>query len=667
MMRKLLGPACAGALAVGVSACDTSNKSNQPILRAGDAPATVALADVGAPLYASKPVPPKPTPPASAAVDPIIVRQCQVTLAETQNVPSKNSGRLLYFCTDIKPGEVVPPDQIIEHPRTKKQYRRLRVGETVEKGDLVGFLDDKLAAANQSIEVAAIAAGEARQEAAQQVLRAAGEDYQMNAELWKTRAVPESELRRSKAQFFRAQSDVEEAKGQLLKSREEFNKAKVILEEHEVRTTIPGTIKRFYRQPGESIKELDPIIELQNLTKLRVEGLVDREFLPLLAQSKSGRRELKVIIESAPQTAPAIQLEGHLLPVRAVAFTKDPNRSLIVSGSEDRTARVWDRLTKTQKAILPHRHAVRAVACSPVENLCLTGADDGMPRIWNLDHPEPTKTVREMKSSHQGRIVSAAFAPDGKTCVTADEQEIRLWDVATGELRYAFPHQHRGPITFVQYTPQSKLLSVAKDQSMCLWKLGDKGAAPEKMMEHRSGNVPVLNVSPDGQSVLFDQDRALHVVELKDEKTEGVLPAPSDASQFTSFALFSPDSQYILAAGTADNPLQLWKAPAPGVRAHMIRRLAVGPLSAPTCAAFSPDTKFAATGTQDNKVLVWSMPDAASAKQELAGTLTFTDSAVDAADRKARVWAELTNPGEDRLMPGDTVTLVIPLPETAKP
>ena len=79
------------------------------------------------------------------------------------------------------------------------------------------------------------------------------------------------------------------------------------------------------------------------------------------------------------------------------------------------------------------------------------------------------------------------------------------------------------------------------------------------------------------------------------------------------------------------------------------------------------DTKFAATGTADNKVLVWSMPDAASAKQDLAGTLTFTDSAVDAADRKARVWAELTNPGEDRLMPGDTVTLVIPLPETAKP
>jgi WD40 repeat protein len=357
-----------------------------------------------------------------------------------------------------------------------------------------------------------------------------------------------------------------------------------------------------------------------------------------------------------------------LQPVRAVAVSKDPKRPLIVSASEDRTVRLWDR-QEGQKAVLPHPVAVRAVACTPPgaeSNLCLSGADDGIARIWDLDSPEPAKAVRELKNRHSSRIISAAFAPDGKTCATADDKEIYLWDVASGDMKYRFPAQHRGQITNIQYTPQSKLLSVARDHSLCLWRLGEKGATPDKVIDYRSGDVSVLGASPDGQSVLFDQDRALHVLSLGDatfQKTEGVLPAPSDASQFATFAIFSPDGHDILAGGTADNPLQLWKAPAPGVRAHLIRRLAAGPTSAPTCAAFAPDGSFAVTGTQDDKVIVWRVPPENETKQELSGVLSFTSSAMDAADNKVRIWADVANASNSRLLAGETVTLVIPPPE----
>ena len=194
-----------------------------------------------------------------------------------------------------------------------------------------------------------------------------------------------------------------------------------------------------------------------------------------------------------------------------------------------------------------------------------------------------------------------------------------------------------------------------------------KGAAPAKVIDYRSGDVPVLGASPDGRSVLFDQDRALHVLSADESgapRTEGVLPAPTEGSQFTSFALFSPDGRMVLAAGTADNPLQLWRAPAPGVRPHLIRRLAVGPNSAATCAAFAPDGSFAVTGTQDDKVLVWKLPTEAEAKQDLTGTLTFTSSEVNAAERKVRIWADVANSTGDRLLAGENVTLVIPPAET---
>jgi WD40 repeat protein len=360
---------------------------------------------------------------------------------------------------------------------------------------------------------------------------------------------------------------------------------------------------------------------------------------------------------------------GHLQPVRAVAVTKDANRPLILSAGEDRTVRVWDRLDG-QKFVLQHPTAVRAVACTPPGgegNLCLTGADDGIPRIWDLDNPEPAKSARELKGRHQARIVSVAFAPDGKTCVTADEKDICLWDTASGEMKYRFPPQHRGQITYVQFSPQAKLLSVARDHSLCLWKLGQKGAAPDKVIDYRSGDVDVLGASPDGQSVLFDQERALHVLSVADntfQRTEGVLTAPSDASRFAGFAVFSPDGRTILAAGSSDSPLQLWKAPTTGARASMIRRLAVGPGSTPTCAAFSPDGKFAVTGTQDDKVMVWRIPPEAETKQDLTGVLTFTSDMMDAADKKVRIWADLPNAGTRRMLAGETVTLVIPPPES---
>jgi WD40 repeat protein len=672
MVRRILGAAVLAAVALGGTACDAerNNAAVSSKTSSTEPAAPAAAVDVGDPLFPPSTPPAKPAA-ATTPIDPIIVRQCQVTLAETQNVPSKNSGRLLYYCTEATPEELarLPKDEIIEHPRSGAKFRKLTEGSFVKSGQLIGFLDDKLAYAKFAIQHAEVTANMAKRDAAYQLKNSFGEEYTMYYKLWQQKAGSESDMRRSRAQYDKSFADVADAEGQLLKSQQEESQAKVILEEHEIRSTIPGKINRFYRRPGEAVKELDPVAEVQLLDKLRVEGLLEVQYLPLVAYMQKSGKPINVVVEAAPQTGPLQQLQGHLQPVRAVAVTKDPKRPLIVSASEDRTARVWDRIGG-QKAVLQHPAAVRAVACTPPGgegNWCLTGADDGAARIWDLDNTEPGKAVRELKGRHDARIVAVAFSPDGKTCVTADEKEIKLWDSASGELKYTFPPQHRGQITYVQFTPQSKLLSVARDHSLCLWKLGQKGATPDKTIDYRSGDVAVLGASPDGQSVLFDQERALHVLSLDDanfQRTEGVLTAPSDASQFASFALFTPDGRMVLAGGTADNPLQLWKAPAPGARAHLIRRLATGPNSAPTCAAFAPDSSFAVTGTQDHKVMVWRIPPEAETKQEYTGNLTFTSSSVDPAEGKLRIRADLTNAGADKLLSGETVTLIIPPPET---
>ena len=130
-------------------------------------------------------------------------------------------------------------------------------------------------------------------------------------------------------------------------------------------------------------------------------------------------------------------------------------------------------------------------------------------------------------------------------------------------------------------------------------------------------------------------------------------------------AYFLPMAAWCWRAARPTIPCSSWKAPAAGTRAHLIRRLAVGPTSAATCAAFAPDGSFAVTGTQDDKVMIWKLPTEAESKQELTGTLTFTSSAMDAAEKKVRIWADLANTGAEHLLAGETVTLVIP-PTEAK-
>jgi WD40 repeat protein len=665
MFLRTLGVAAVGGLALSLAACDHKVAPVGGAARASNPSAASSPTDIGEPLYTPEAVKPRPEPVKSTGVrtDPIIVRNCQVTLPQTQNVPSKNDGKLMDFCTDVGADEKNLPDQEkVLHPRTGKPYRRLHEGAVVKRNQLIAIVDDSVPAAKRDVAIAAKAAAEAKLEAAIKLEVVAKAELDVQVDLKQKNATTNTELRRSQAQWDQSIAGIAEAKAEVTKSEEELKMANVLLGEYEIRASTPGMIKRFYRRAGEAVKALEPVAEIQNLDLLRVEGLLDYQHLSTISQA----RDLKVQVEPAPQLSPKQYLDGHLQPVRAVAVNKDKQNPLIVSGSEDKTVRVWDRNTKAQVALFVHGVPVRAVACTPsgaAEDLCLTGADDGIPRLYDLTKKAPKWTdgdrpKAELKGRHSGQITSVAFAPNGRYCATADNKDIFIWDVATGDLKYKFPQFHRAPIEHIHFTPQSKLLSEARDRTMALWNLGQNGAALQNVLEHRSGGVSVLGVNNDGTRVLFDDDRALKVLTVE-QKSEGIMEAPSEASQFTGFALFSPDDRLVLAAGTGDNPLQLWKAPQPDSRGSLIARLALPPGGNALCGSFAPDGSFAVTGTQDHRVLVWAMPSKQETDKALAATVVLRDPTID-TDRKARIWAILTRPEGITIPAGDTVTLVIP-------
>ncbi len=153
-------------------------------------------------------------------------------------------------------------------------------------------------------------------------------------------------------------------------------------------------------------------------------------------------------------------LKGHENGVLGLAFSPDSTR--LISGSFDKTARIWDiESGKILHILSGHTDFVFAVAFSPEGARAVTGSDDDTLRLWDLTtHPPfPSLLKREGElTAHEDDVVSAAFTPDGKYLLSGSwDKSIRLWDGKTGKFIKVLASQG----SFVEnlsISPDSKLV-----------------------------------------------------------------------------------------------------------------------------------------------------------------------------------------------------------------
>jgi hypothetical protein len=86
----------------------------------------------------------------------------------------------------------------------------------------------------------------------------------------------------------------------------------------------------------------------------------------------------------SPGLNPLARASGHQGRIFDAAYAGNANR--VLSGGEDRTARVWDKQGKRQLwCFEEHKGAVTSVACAPREPLALSGDQEGV--IWSWKFP----------------------------------------------------------------------------------------------------------------------------------------------------------------------------------------------------------------------------------------------------------------------------------------
>jgi WD40 repeat protein len=544
-----------------------------------------------------------------------------------------------------------------------KWYRKLSEGDVVKAGDLVAQVDTVLARDEVLNKIAKLDVAEAELRTSTKTKEEAKNRYDrmIRANDRKPGTYAQEDVDGGLLTWQRYVEEEVAKRAALYQAQRELSAAVSILTKHEIRADRPGVIKVIYKREKEAVKNLDPVLQIQDPTQLRVEVLVDVQDIGRV------KEQMQVTVEPTVIVPPLRTLRGHLLEVHAVAVGKN---NVVVSASEDKTARGWDPRTGRELWKLTYPTALRSAACTGKDaaaNLALLGGADGGAILVDLDNVQkaPVKLKnRQTEPAHQGAVLAVAFSPDGTVCATGGEdREIHLYDTATGELQQRVSAAHTAAVTSLQFASADRLVSAGRDGRLIFWDV-TRGQPPKVFggYDRRGGEVAQLGVSPDGKQVLFDQGKELRVQSTEGGRIEGLLQNHGAAANFSTMALFAPDGNTILTNTAGEGRVQLWRKPTPDGRAGELRQFH-GASGVTTCGAFAPDSSFAVTGTKDHDVLLWKMPGEAELNQRVTGHVSMIDNALDAgSSRQVRVWVDVDGDSMKgtRLIPGGTATIVLP-------
>jgi WD40 repeat protein len=325
-------------------------------------------------------------------------------------------------------------------------------------------------------------------------------------------------------------------------------------------------------------------------------------------------------------------------PVRLASFS--PDGSLVLTGSDDGTVRLWRR-DGTPVRTLARGGPATAASFSPDGRFVLTGSRDGVAAVRRV-----TDGTLVASLPRGAPVTSGVFGPGGRLVVTTSEDGVtRLWRPATGTVVLAV--RQNGPVHTAALSPDGRTLVTVGSNPR-----GEKWRA--RLFAVPSGRLLHLLPAPGVTTASFSRDGRLlvtggldHTAAIWDAKSGRRLHLLADHQQAVTDAVFGPRGK-LLVTTSADGAMRIWDA-------RTGARLAIVPghANAVNAASFSPDGRFLLTVSSDGTGRVW---DAGTARllfvlrghTDAVGEGAFArngSAAVTAgADDTARVWDPGTAP-----------------------
>jgi WD40 repeat protein len=246
-----------------------------------------------------------------------------------------------------------------------------------------------------------------------------------------------------------------------------------------------------------------------------------------------------------------------------------------------------------------------SAAVRPTDGRTLAlGLQDGAVELLDLSTGRRRRLGRQ-----EGSVHALAFSADGATLVTGDvARRVRLWDVASGQVRETF-EGHEGTVVGFCFSPDGRTLYSAGSSSVIAWDLEGSGRlgrpftfAPAPPLGG-ADNPLSFAISPDGSNLATPDGKALDKIALRD------LRAPKQIRRRLSPGVggivamaFQPDGRHLAVGGERADSAPVLVDVTSG---RVTRRMTVGHDGGFATLAFDPEGKRLLAGGHDRRAIVW--------------------------------------------------------------
>ncbi len=265
--------------------------------------------------------------------------------------------------------------------------------------------------------------------------------------------------------------------------------------------------------------------QISTINTAKFAAILDRTIdLDPSSRFSSTAAMIAAVSDCAPNLAPKIPnwtcrhtLTGHqglFAGVKTIAIS--PHLSIVATGSEDTTIRLWNIDTGAEIGVLTgHQKAVDSIIFHPHHSgLLVSGDRAGQIKLWQANPVEELMTI----NSHQSKVNCLAISPDGRLIISGgSDKTIKIWLLRLTDDRsidcLATLKAHQLAVNGLAFNPieaEVAFASVSSDRRVILW--GMESKTPLDILTAHTQAVKTLAFSPNGKLLATAGDDGLILI-----------------------------------------------------------------------------------------------------------------------------------------------------------
>ncbi|PKA55056.1 U-box domain-containing protein 72 [Apostasia shenzhenica] len=345
----------------------------------------------------------------------------------------------------------------------------------------------------------------------------------------------------------------------------------IITELTECNAMLSGQRKK--RQIPPTLAPIDALerytqISSHPLHRTNKPGILSMDIHPSKDLIATGGIDTNVVLFDRTSGHILCTLTGHSKKVTSVKFV--PRDEIIVTGSGDKTVRVWqgtnDGNYNCSHILKDHAADVQAVTVHATNKYIVTASLDNTWCFYDLSSGTCLTQLQHMQvgePSGQEGYTSAAFHPDGLILGTGtSEALVRIWDVKS-QSNVAKFDGHMGSVTAMSFSENGYFLATAALDGVKLWDL-------RKLKNFRSF-------------------------------------APYDSNTSTNAVEFDYSGSYLAIAGS---DIRVYQVANVKLEWNLIKNIPdLSGTGKVTCVKFGSDAKYMAVGSMDRNLRIFGLPE----------------------------------------------------------